>query len=157
MAVASPPVVPPRWELAAENIAVKIRWFGLLVGYVLVNVSDLTDTRRPVLNGILAIGAVYALLDAYHSLRGRVFLGRYPLVISSMEALFIGLLCYFHGGLESSFRYYYLLSLICCAIRNPSRVTYVTYALHCISYTTLYVALPAEQRQPVALVLTVVV
>src|SRR5262249_34174259 len=26
-----------RWELAAETIAVKIRWFGLLVGYVLVN------------------------------------------------------------------------------------------------------------------------
>ena len=29
----------PRWELAAENIAVKIRWFGLLVGYILVNVD----------------------------------------------------------------------------------------------------------------------
>jgi two-component system, NtrC family, sensor kinase len=67
------------------------------------------------------------------------------------------LLCYFDGGLESSFRYYYLLSLICCAIRNASRVTFATYALHCISYTTLYLALPAEQRQPVALVLTVVV
>lgn len=22
-----------RWELAAENIAVKIRWFGILFGY----------------------------------------------------------------------------------------------------------------------------
>src|SRR5216684_2285719 len=157
MAVASPPVVPPRWELAAENIAVKIRWFGLLVGYVLVNVSDLTDTRRPVLNGILAIGAVYALLDAYHSLRGRVFLGRYPLVISSMEALFIGLLCYFHGGLESSFRYYYLLSLICCAIRYPSRVTYATCALHCLSFGLLYITLPAAERNGLVLLLTLVV
>jgi signal transduction histidine kinase len=157
MAVASPPAVPPRWELAAETIAVKIRWFGVLVGYVLVNVSDLTDTRRPVLNGILAIGAVYALLDAYYSLRGRVFLGRYPLVISSMEALFIGLLCYFHGGLESSFRYYYLLSLICCAIRYPSRVTYATCALHCLSFGLLYVTLPAAERNGLVLLLTLVV
>ena len=36
-----------------------------------------------------------------------------------MEALFIGLLCYFDAGLESPFRYYYFLSLICCAIRHP--------------------------------------
>ena len=40
-----------------------------------------------------------------------------------MEALFIGLLCYFDGGLDSPFRYYYFLSLICCAIRHPSQVT----------------------------------
>jgi len=157
MAVASSTVAPPRWELAAETIAVKIRWFGLLVGYVLVNVSDLTDARRPILNAILAIGAGYALLDAYYSLRGRVFLGRFPLAIASMEALFIGLLCYFHGGLESSFRYYYLLSLICCAIRYPSRVTYATCALHCASVGVLYLALPAEQRNGVVLLLTLVV
>ncbi len=31
---------PSPWELAAEMIAVKIRWFGLLVGYVLVNVDS---------------------------------------------------------------------------------------------------------------------
>src|SRR6516225_5934773 len=157
MAIASPSAVPPRWELAAENIAVKIRWFGLLVGYVLVNVSDLDAARRPILNAILGLGAIYALLDAYYSLRGRVFLGRYPLAISSMEALFIGLLCYYHGGLESSFRYYYLLSLICCAIRYSSRVTYATYALHCVSYTLLYIALPESQRQAMTLVLTLVV
>jgi signal transduction histidine kinase len=157
MAVASPSVGPPRWELAAENIAVKIRWFGLLVGYVLVNVSELDADRRPILNAILGLGAIYALLDAYYSLRGRVFLGRYPLAIASMEALFIGLLCYYHGGLESSFRYYYLLSLICCAIRHPSRVTYAACALHCASFTVLYFALPIEQRQPLVLALTVVV
>jgi signal transduction histidine kinase len=142
--------------LAAETIAVKIRWFGLLVGYVLVNVAP-GDHARAVLNAILALGAIYALLDTYHSLRGRVFLGRYPLCISFMEALFIGLLCYYHGGLESSFRYYYLLSLICCAIRYSSRVTLATYALHCASYTLLYLALPEEQRRPLALVLTLVV
>jgi signal transduction histidine kinase len=157
MAVASSPVVPARWELAAENIAVKIRWFGLVVGYVLVNVSDLPDVRRPILNAILALGAVYALLDAYYSLRGRIFLGRWPLVISLMEALFIGLLCYYHGGLESSFRYYYLLSLICCAIRQASHVTYATCALHCASFGLLYLALPPEQRNGLVLALTLVV
>ena len=60
-----------------------------------------------------------------------------------MEALFIGLLCYFDAGLESPFRYYYFLSLICCAIRHPPQVTYATCALHCLSYGLLYLALPA--------------
>jgi signal transduction histidine kinase len=157
MATANPTAVPSRWELAAETIAVKIRWFGLLVGYVLVNLDDRGDGQRAILNAILALGAVYALLDTYYSLRGRVFLGRYPLGVSLMEALFIGLLCFYHGGLESSFRYYYLLSLICCAIRHSSRVTLATYVLHCASYTLLYAALPEEQRRPLVLVLTLVV
>jgi signal transduction histidine kinase len=146
-----------RWELAAENIAVKIRWFGLLVGYVLVNVDDASLDRRWVLTAILTLGAAYTLLDTGFSLRGRVFLGRYPLSISLMESLFIGLLCYFHTGLESPFRYYYFLSLICCAVRHPSHVTYATWALHCASYTVLYFALPPEQRQPLALLLTLVI
>jgi signal transduction histidine kinase len=147
---------PYRWELAAENIAVKIRWFGLLVGYILVNVDDRADANRAVLNAILSLGAVYTLLDTYYSVRGRVFLGRYPLGISLMEALFIGLLCFFHGGLESSFRFYYFLSLICCAIRYPSRVPYASCALHCLSYGLLYLALPPAERHPLALVLTLV-
>jgi signal transduction histidine kinase len=156
MATATPAAVSSRWELAAETIAVKIRWFGLLVGYVLINVDSHGD-HQMVLNAILALGAVYALLDTYAGLRGRVFLGRYPLSVSFLESLFIGLLCFFHGGLESSFRYYYLLSLICCAIRHSSRVTFATYGLHCASYTLLYLALPEEQRRPLALVLTLVV
>ncbi|HLJ92349.1 MAG TPA: ATP-binding protein [Gemmataceae bacterium] len=157
MATVTPTAVPSRWELAAETIAVKIRWFGLLVGYVLINVDDRGADHQAILNEILALGAVYALCDAYYSLRGQVFLGRYPLIVSFMEALFIGLLCFYHGGLESSFRYYYLLSLICCAIRHSSRVTLATYMLHCTSYTVLYAALPPEQRRILALVLTLVV
>lgn len=157
MATATSTAFPSRWELAAETIAVKIRWFGLLVGYVLVNVDDRGADYRALLNAILALGAIYALLDTYYSLRGRVFLGRYPLVVSFMEALFIGLLCFYHGGLESSFRYYYLLSLICCAIRHSSRVTLATYVLHCTSYAVLYLALPEDQQRPLALVLTLVV
>jgi signal transduction histidine kinase len=156
-AVTPPPTVPSRWELAAETIAVKIRWFGLIVGYLLVNAIGQADAYRPALNAILALGVLFALLDTYHSIHGRVVFRRYPLAISVMEALFIGLLCYFHGGLESAFRYYYLLSLICCAIRHSSRVTFLTYGLHCASYTALYLALPPDQRQPLTLVFTLVV
>src|SRR5436189_2974391 len=141
MAQAALAAAPHRWELAAETIAVKIRWFGLLVGYVLVNVDDRGD-QRVLLNAILALGGVYALFDTYYSVRGRVFLGRYPLSVSLMEALFIGLLCFYHGGLDSPFRYYYFLSLFCCAIRYSSFVTYATCALHGASYTLLYLALP---------------
>jgi len=157
MANPQPAAVLSRWELAAETIAVKIRWFGLLVGYVLVNASDPGEASLGVLNAILALGILYVVLDTAYSFRGRVFLGRYPLLISLMEALFIGLLCFYHGGLESGFRYYYFLSLICCAIRYPSWVTYSTCAMHCASYGLLYLALPPGQRQPLPLLLTPVI
>jgi signal transduction histidine kinase len=143
-----------RWELAAESIAIRIRWFGVLVGYVLANAGPARD--RPVLNAILALGAVYTALDTYYTFRGRVFLGRYPLTIAGMEALFIGLLCFFHQGLESPFRYYYFLSLICGAIRHSSRVTYATCAFHSASYTLLCFIAPAEKEAGLVLVLTLV-
>jgi two-component system NtrC family sensor kinase len=149
------PVTPPRWELAAEAIVVKIRWFGLLLGYLSVNFAADAD-HRLVLNAILAFGAAYTFFDSIYSLRGRVFLGRMPLAVSLMEALFIGLLCYFHGGLDSAFRFYYLLSLICAAVRHSARVTYATFALHSASVLLLYMALPPDRRDPFALVLTLV-
>jgi signal transduction histidine kinase len=144
------------WELAAEAVTVKIRWFGLLVGYVLVNVSQQSPEQRALLNALLTLGAGYTVLDTWYSLRGQVFLGRHPLIISGMEALFIALLCFHDTGLESAFRYYYFLSLICCAVRHTSRVTYVTCALHCGSYLLLYTALPLEQRATAPLALTLV-
>ncbi len=156
MATVRPGIVLSRWELAAETIAVKIRWFGLLFGYVVVNVGPDPHAHRGLLNAILALGVIYAALDTAYSLRGQVFLGRWPLLISGMEALFIALLCLNHGGLESAFRYYYLLSLICCAIRQPSRVTYATCALHCASFSMLYLVLPPAQRQPLPFLLTLV-
>ena len=111
------------FELSAEAITVRIRWFGLAVGYALVNFLGRTAgethaalpewlSNRQVLNGILTLGAVYAIADTYFRLRGRVFLSRAPMVISGMEALFIGLLCHFDDGLESPFRFYYFLSLL---------------------------------------------
>src|SRR5262249_7342023 len=84
-----------QWDLAAETVTVRIRWFGLCVGYVLVNFIQRDSGNRLVLNAILTLGALYAIIDTVWSLRGKVFLDRFPLVISFMEAVFIGLLCYF--------------------------------------------------------------
>jgi signal transduction histidine kinase len=145
-----------RWELAAETIAVKMRWFGILFGYALVNLGDAGE-HPGVLNAILALGVGYALIDTAYSMQGRIFLRRWPLLISLMEALFIAMLCWAHQGLQSAFRYYYILSLICCAIRHPPQVTYLTWALHSLSYLTLYVLLPAEQQKPIPLLLTLVI
>ncbi len=146
----------PRWELAAENIAVKIRWIGVLVGYLAVNVGPIVE-HRPILNAILALGAAYTMIDTACSLRGKVFLGDYPLTISAMESLFIGLLCYFHTGLESPFRYYFILSLICCAIRHSARVTLLTCCLQWLSCLALFLSQPAGQRDLLTLLLILVV
>jgi two-component system NtrC family sensor kinase len=146
-----------RWELAAEAIAVKIRWFGTLFGYLLVNFGSAAESR-PVLNALLALGVLYTLCDTAYSLRGRVLFHRWPLLISLMESLFIALLCYFDAGLESAFRNYYILSLICCAIRYSPGTTYATFALHSISYLLLFLALPhGDGRSLATLVLTLVI
>ena len=127
----------PDWELGAEAIAVRIRWFGLVLGYIYVNLGP-AGADRFLLNAILALGAVFTVLDTLSSWRGRGFLAGYPFWISLLEAVFIGLLCHFDTGLESPFRFYYLLSLICCAIRHSERLTYVTCALDCLSYGALF-------------------
>jgi two-component system, NtrC family, sensor kinase len=145
-----------RWELAAETIAVKIRWLGVLFGYLLVNLGEPAG-HRLVLNLLLALGVGYAFVDTAYSLRGRVFLGRWPLLTGLMEAVFIGLLCYYDTGLESAFRYYYFLSLICCAIRYTPRVTYLTWALHATSYSVLFVALPEGAQHLPTWLMTLVV
>jgi two-component system, NtrC family, sensor kinase len=145
------------WELAAETIAVKIRWFGLLIGAVLVNIANHPLDRQILLNAILALGLLYTALDTWFSCRGRIFLGNYPLMISCMEALFIGLLCYFDAGMDSNFRYFYILSLICCSIRHPSHVTYITCALHGLSYGVLSMGMAAPPARPTAFVLMLVI
>lgn len=133
------------FDLSAEAITVRIRWFGLCVGYALVNFIG-RDTNQPVLNGILTLGAFYALIDTYWSYRGKAFLSEWPLVISLMEAIFIGLLCYFDDGMDSPFRFFYFLSLLVCAMRYSPWITYTTFALHSLSFCGL--AIGAEYRQP---------
>lgn len=128
------------WELAAESITVRIRWFGLLMGYVLVNfVGDRPVENTAVLNGILTLGAVYAVIDSLWSYHGKVFLSDMPIAVSLMEAIFIGLLCYFDTGVNSPFRFYYFLSLLVCAIRYWPWVTYATFGLHSVSYSLLLI------------------
>jgi signal transduction histidine kinase len=134
-----------RWDLTAEAIAVKIRWFGVVVGLLLVETRAESVQNQTALRWILALGAVYAVLDTYFSMRRRVFLQRQPLLVSLLEAVFIGLLCHFDSGLDSPFRYYYMMSLLSCAIRYTRTSTYLTCLLHCVSYSLLTLEWPVLQ------------
>ncbi len=143
-------------ESQAEAITVRIRWFGLCVGYLYVNLVQ-RETGRPELNAMLTLGAIYALLDTLASLKGRVLLWEYRIGISLMEALFIGLLCHFDDGVSSPFRFYYFLSLLVCAIRHSPTLTFATFGLHSISYIMLGLyAAPSQEADIVAVILTLV-
>ena len=125
-------------ELRAESITLRIRWFGLCIGYILVNVEGLLNPsesrNQPALNAILTLGAVYAVIDTWWSAKGKVFLSEFRLAVSTMEALFIGLLCFFDDGVPSPFRFYYFLSLLDCGIRHSPSLTFTTFGLHSLSY-----------------------
>lgn len=140
MVATSAPAIPNglTWQLPAEAITVRIRWFGLAVGYVLVNFLARSPNQAQ-LNAILALGAIYAVLDTFWSVRGKAFLSEAPLFISLMEAGFIGMLCWFDRDIDSSFRFYYFLSLLVCAIRYSPSITYLTFLFHAISYMVLAV------------------
>ena len=142
--------------LRAENVTVRIRWLGVALGCAYVNLGT-HQGDRALLNAILGLGALFTVFDTLFSLRGRVLLSDYPLIVSFMEAIFIGLLCIHDSGLSSPFRYYFLLSLICCAIRHSGRVTYITCALDCASYLALYLLLPEPNGELMAVVWMVVV
>ena len=128
-------------ELRAESITLRIRWFGLCIGYLLVNIDGLlnqSDTRSQwALNAILTVGAVYAVIDTWWSAKGKVFLSEFRLAVSAMEALFIGLLCFFDDGVPSPFRFYYFLSLLDCGIRHSRSLTFSTFGMHALSYCVL--------------------
>jgi len=143
-----------RFDLAAESITLRIRWFGVAVGFSLVNLisADLLPpgSSRDVvlLNSILCVGVIYVALDTYWSYRGKVFLSDWPLVVSLLETAFIGLLCFFDLGQESAFRFYYLLSVVVCAIRYAPAITYTTFLFHATSYTILLLTLPLSRTLP---------
>ena len=124
------------WELAAESIVVQLRWFGVAMGYVLVQTR--TGLHNPsAVRAFLALGAGYAALDTTFHRLGEVFLKRWPLFVSLMESVFITLLCYQDTRLASPFRWYYLLSSICAAIRYRPSVAWATCGLHALSFATL--------------------
>lgn len=139
-----------QFELSAEAISVRMRWFGVVVGFAVVNLigSEMlpqgASRNVPVLNSILGLAVIYVIIDTLWSMRGRVFLSDWPLVVSLLEAVFIGQLCYFDLGQESAFRFYYFLSVVVCAIRYSPGITYATFLFHAISYTTLLLTLPSS-------------
>ncbi|MGC8639247.1 MAG: sensor histidine kinase [Isosphaeraceae bacterium] len=145
-----------RWDLAAESIVVKIRWFGVIMGYILV--QSRTGLHNPsAVRAFLALGAGFAALELAFWRMGEVFLKRWPLFVSLMEAVFIALLCFHDTGLESPFRWYYLLSLICCALRYPSKVAWWTLGFQTISFLTLGWALGFSNGSGSAWPLTLVI
>ncbi|MCA9065080.1 MAG: two-component sensor histidine kinase [Planctomycetaceae bacterium] len=147
---------PRTRELQAESITVQIRWFGLCVGYLYVNLAGHPDGRLP-LNLMLTLGVVYALLDTLISIRQRLLFPNYRIGISVMEALFIAMLCHFDEGVESPFRFYYFLSILVCAIRHSPRTTVATLSVHSTSYIILGLYADVTDRDKiVAMVLTLV-
>jgi signal transduction histidine kinase len=105
----------------------------------------------------LALGAIYAALDTVYYRQGAVFLSRWPLCVSMMESVFIALLCYNDAQLQSPFRWYYLLSIICCAIRYPRLIAWTTCGLHCLSFAVLAWALGFNRPGVVSVAETVVI
>src|SRR4051794_426900 len=133
-------------NLATESIVVKIRWFGIVMGYVLVQ-SRMGLHNPSAVRAFLALGAGFAALDLAFYRMGEVFLKRWPLFVSLMESIFIALLCYHDTGLSSPFRWYYLLSLICCAIRYRPAVAWLTLGFHALSFLALVTVLGVERGE----------
>jgi signal transduction histidine kinase len=146
---------PERGELATESIVVKIRWFGVAMGYVLVQTR--TGLHDPsAVRAFLALGAGWAALETWFQHLGDVVLVRLPLLVSLMESVFIGLLCYHDTGLNSPFRWYYLLSIICTAIRYRPAIAWATFGVHCLSFVALASVLDAPAGPEIGWPLTVV-
>ncbi len=144
------------WELATELIVVKIRWFGILMGVILI--ESRSGLHNPsAVRVFLALGAIYAALDTVYYRLGTVFLRRWPLFVSMMESVFIALLCYNDAQLQSPFRWYYLLSIICCAIRYRPSIAWTTCGLHCLSFASLATVLGFDRPGLVSVVETVVI
>jgi signal transduction histidine kinase len=112
-----------------------MRWFGILMGFLLALRPETSNASA--VRAFLALGAGYASLDTAWHMMGEVFLKRVPLIVSFLEAIFIGLLCYHDTGVGSPFRWYYLMSLICVAIRYSPRVAWISWGFDAISLSTL--------------------
>ena len=133
-------------ELSVEGVVIQIRWTGLGFGFLLANIWQEPGQPTLTLNLLLAVGLIYTLLDTWFFRFKQIFLGDYPLFISLMEAFFIGLLAYFHAGPDSPFRYYYLLSLLCCILRYGGSLVWVTCGLHLASWAALCLVGPRDGK-----------
>jgi two-component system NtrC family sensor kinase len=154
--IAEPADEDRRWDLATESIVVKIRWIGVVMGYVLV--QSRSGLHNPsAVRAFLALGAGYAALDHAFYRQGEVIFKRWPLVVSLLESVFIALLCYHDTGIESPFRWYYLLSLICCAIRYQPATAWLTFGFHCLSLLALADVLGFQDGSDASWPLTIVI
>ncbi len=149
---------PSEWQRDSAGILIKIQWFGLLVGFLIANVPGRQPDSQLLLNVLLSVGLVYACVDSFYYFRGDVFLlSRFPLIVAFLETIFITLLCRYDVGLNSPYRFYYLLSLLVAAIRYPVVVPYLSCAMHCISYTLLFLVVPSDQQDVPSVALNIVV
>ena len=125
-----------RWELAAESIVVKLRWFGVVMGYILV------QTRTGLHDPWAVRGFSLWEPDTPRSTsRSGGWVKYFSKVgrssFRSWSRSSWRLLCYHDTGLNSPFRWYYLLSLICCSIRYRAVVAWWTVAFHTLSLLSL--------------------
>lgn len=151
----APRSTDPDWELASEAVSVNIRWFGLVVGVLIVTFGSETE-HFFTMYAILALGLVFTAFDAIFARLGRVFLRDQPLVIAVLEAIFITLLCAYDRGPDSPFRFYYVLSLICGAIRYSPTITFATCALDCLGYVLLSILESSPKKHVELIVFTIV-
>jgi signal transduction histidine kinase len=147
----------PDWGPAAESIVVKIRWFGVAAGFALVQTRVALDVplhNPSAVRAFLALGAGFAALDTAFHRMGEVFLRRRPLLVATMEGSFIALLCYHDTGIDSPFRWYYLLSLVCSAIRYRPALAWTTLVIHALCLLALTAALGAWREAATTLPVT---
>ena len=135
-----------RWELAAESTVVKLRWFGIVMGYILVQTR--TGLHDPwAVRAFLALGAGYAALDLAFWRMGevdpqglalarlahgiRLHRAARATTIPGSIARSAGITC---------------CRLICCSIRNRPVVAWWTLGFHSISLLGLAWVLGAPGR-----------
>ena len=119
------------WDLATEPIVVKIRWFGVVMGYILV--QSRTGLHDPwAVRAFLALGAGTPRLTRCSTYRLReVVLNRWPLFVSLMESVFIALalLSRHRAGEPVSLVLPALAHLLCDPVPAAGRLADVRLAL----------------------------
>src|SRR5262249_29385039 len=105
----------------------------------------------------LALGAGYAALELAFWRMGGVIFRSWPLLVSGLESIFIALLGYHDTGLNSPFRWYYLLSPICSSLQNLAEDAWWTLAVHSLSLLSLAGMLGSPSRPESNLTLTLTI
>ena len=142
-----------------EWIGVQVRWVGLILGFLLVNISFLPTSidgdlspfelasRQATLNKLLTAGALMVTVATIFIVRGRPLMRDVPLLAVGFEAVFVTALCYFDRGLLSPFRFYYFISLVIFALRFRPLLSWWAWAIYSGCYASLvYIDLLVDKR-----------